>query len=187
MTEVKVSLSTCAPEARGDGYVIVAGVIVFHTRPWRYVDSGAFIRLEKRLSQDVDAFEGHLDASEGGLAGPVLVDKDDNSYEIVLLIRRSYLIEENPIFYYYMESYMGWNKKDDATGTFDSLYNGFPFVIGKIEVRVNGRLVINRRDNRNYCTDSPYLWIPDHGIFHYDGKTFRNLYYLPYFFPIILS
>lgn len=40
--------------------------------------------------------------------GPILKDKQDGKYEIVAVVRRTFLIEENPIFYFYTDYVMDW-------------------------------------------------------------------------------
>ncbi|VDO68066.1 unnamed protein product [Heligmosomoides polygyrus] len=139
-----------------------------------------------------------IDAIDALLDGPILKDKQDGKYEIVAVVRRTFLIEENPIFYFYTDYVMDWKKNpNDEKKDFTDLYTDDPFMFYELIVSVNDRIVrhVEFGGGKRQCNNA-YLWIPDHGIYYLSGKErgygsshmeFITMYYFPHFFPQILS
>ncbi|XGW14143.1 hypothetical protein V3C99_000445 [Haemonchus contortus] len=194
--KVDMKYSRKCINAIGSDSMFIDSIGIFQTI-WNYQHNyiiGAAM-LVPNLPTDKDiSIEKTYTKKDHLLAGPHINASDLNStYHLVLAVRKTFLLEENPVYYFYRKYIIQWDKKTKIITTkgkdkdaFDKLYYEHPVLYGDIEVRINGRIVIKRGDSKDLCHDS-YSWIPDHGIYHLVDGKFRTMYYYPHYYPHILS
>ncbi|VDO57369.1 unnamed protein product, partial [Heligmosomoides polygyrus] len=99
--------------------MIIDGVGVYFTNDSDYIYSGIYVPFRKPLGNGL-VQETVQDQDTSVLSGPILTDNSTFKYQAVLAVRRTYLIRENPIFYFYTDAVMDWkNNPGGWENTFD--------------------------------------------------------------------
>ncbi|WKY01575.1 hypothetical protein Q1695_015520 [Nippostrongylus brasiliensis] len=161
--------------------------VYFVSSKTKQMTSGAIMSLtESSDSSHSFIYKTSVDLTNNPsiFAGIMLEDRKDGKYELVITVRISYIPTEIPIYYHYVNDVMHWGSTGTTSTPF--LQKNAGFLIGAIEVKVNGRKVIEKKDTNASCSN-PLSWIPNHGIYHFNGKIWRTLYYFPHYAPQILS
>ncbi|EYC14342.1 hypothetical protein Y032_0041g482 [Ancylostoma ceylanicum] len=126
--------------------------------------------------------------NEKRLRGDVLKDDSNGEYHLIMNVRAQVIDKDNAITYFYTDKVMDWSKSTEQNLVWNpKLYYLSPFLPGTIQVKVNGRVVIDRQDNANLCYNA-YAWIPHHGIYLLNKRSeWTYMFYYPHYFPQYLS
>ncbi|CAJ0597175.1 unnamed protein product [Cylicocyclus nassatus] len=188
---VKVKYSLKPEKACKDihtqGYqrLIIDSVTIYHTDDNNRIIDAAWTDTNCNMAKEC---RGTFTLnSQKKLKGPLLTYDSKGRYHIVLGVRHTQPARESPVTYFCTSYAIKDNKQRPSNKEFDEkLYHLDPFLIGEVEVSVDGHKVITRRSDAKRCFDS-YSWIADHGIYRLYDDQWITMYYYPHYYPQVLS
>ncbi|ETN68286.1 Transthyretin-like family protein [Necator americanus] len=125
--------------------------------------------------------------SKGKFSGPQLQDDPNGVYQIVLSVQAKTQTKDSVLAYYATTLFDTSKGLQESNEDFDpKQYHEGPFLIGEVSVTVNGRKVINRKSKLDRC-DNVFAWIPQTGIYLLRDDVWMTMYYIPHYWPQVLS
>ncbi|KAK6745737.1 hypothetical protein RB195_012077 [Necator americanus] len=187
--EVKLKAEKCDNlHTKGSEDLQIPYIAIYHTDKENRIKSAGLYKLDGDFKSGTVSVKSPFNHnSKGKFSGPQLQDDPNGVYQIVLSVQAKTQAKDSVLAYYATTLFDTSKGLQESNEDFDpKQYHEGPFLIGEVSVTVNGRKVINRKSKLDRC-DNVFAWIPQTGIYLLRDDVWMTMYYIPHYWPQVLS